>query len=119
MTSKQKFIKVVEEMLKEYSEPVEEEVYEFLEKLKNSEVKASAPVTKSGIPVLKFLQDNPDGIFSAKSIGEQIGISSRSVSGTMRKLVSDGLVEKRGANPISYIITEVGKEFDLDNIENL
>lgn len=44
-----------------------------------------------------------------------MGLASRSVSGAMRKLVSDGYVEKisTGASAV-YIITEKGKEFKED-----
>ena len=33
----------------------------------------------------------------------------------MRKLVSDGFVEKAGKDPIIYSLTEKGKEYEIDN----
>ena len=53
----------------------------------------------------------------------QMGVSSldvanflnSSISGAMRKLVSDGFVEKAGKDPIIYSLTEKGKEYEIDN----
>ena len=50
------------------------------------------------------------GDFKAKSVGEGLEISSRTVSGGMRKLVTDGYVEKVGENPTVYSLTAAGKE---------
>lgn len=72
-------------------------------------------MTKNGAVVLKFLQGRPDDSFTAKSLGEEMGSNSRSVSGAMRKLVSDGYVDKVGANPTSYKITQSGIEYQFDN----
>ena len=72
-------------------------------------------MTKNGAAVLKFLQTRSDESFTAKSLGEEMGSNSRSVSGAMRKLVTDGYVEKVSANPTSYRITEDGKNYQFDN----
>jgi Mn-dependent DtxR family transcriptional regulator len=50
----------------------------------------------------------------AKAIAEAMFISSRSVSGAMRKLVTDGFVEKIGEDPIIYCITEKGRNIEID-----
>lgn len=34
---------------------------------------------------------------------------SRSVSGSMKKLITEGFVEKIGSDPVAYAITEKGK----------
>ena len=72
-------------------------------------------MTKNGAAVLKFLQTRPDESFTAKSLGEEMGSNSRSVSGAMRKLVTDGYVEKVGANPTVYKISQKGIEYIFDN----
>ena len=41
-------------------------------------------------------------------------ISSRTVSGSIRKLVNDGFVEKVGQDPVIYSITEQGKNIKID-----
>ena len=42
-------------------------------------------------------------------------LSGRSVSGSMRKLVTDGYVEKISVNPIAYGLTDLGKDYKFDN----
>lgn len=67
--------------------------------------------TPNGIIVLKFMQDNKEtykNLFKAKDIGEGLGISSRTASGALRKLVSDGYAEKLGENPVVYSLTDKG-----------
>jgi len=75
-------------------------------------------ITQNGIPILKYLQEHQDIImWKAKELADAIGVSSRGVSGSMRKLVSDGFCEKIGENPIVYKLTEKGKNFNLNEIE--
>ena len=52
--------------------------------------------------------------YSSDSRIALLSSSSRSVSGTMRKLVSDGFVEKIGDKSALYIITTKGKELEID-----
>ena len=42
-------------------------------------------------------------------------MSPRSVSGSMRKLLTDGYCEKTGKDPVCYLLTEKGKTFSIDN----
>lgn len=73
-------------------------------------------MTKNGAAVLEYLQGRKDEeALTAKTIGDEMGVSSRSVSGAMRKLVSDGYVEKIGTNPSVYRITEKGQNYSIDN----
>lgn len=70
--------------------------------------------TENGKMILKFLQDNQDTeMWKAKDIGEGIFVSSRTVSGAIRKLVSDGFVEKVGQDPVIYSLTEKGKNISI------
>ena len=48
-------------------------------------------------------------VFSSKQLGELLFMSARSVSGSMRKLVTEQYVEKSGTNPVTYKLTENGK----------
>ena len=50
----------------------------------------------------------------AKAIAEGMGVSSRSVSGAIRKLVNDGFVEKVSTDPVLYSITAKGIEVTID-----
>ena len=51
---------------------------------------------------------------AAKDIAEGLFVSSRTVSGAMRKLVTDGYVEKVGQEPVVYAITEKGKNIEIN-----
>ena len=51
-------------------------------------------LTDNGKMVLKYLQNAEPGLYKAKDIADGLFVASRNVSGAMRKLVSDGFVEK-------------------------
>ena len=42
-------------------------------------------------------------------------MSSKKISGAMRKLVTDEYVEKYGQSPVIYSLTEKGINFDIEN----
>lgn len=74
--------------------------------------------TENGKKILLYMQESKDtynNLFKAKEIGEQLSISSRTVSGGMRKLVADGYVEKLGANPVIYAITDKGEQVKFED----
>ena len=52
-------------------------------------------------------------MWKARDIAEGLFISSRTVSGAMRKLVTDGFCEKVGADPVVYALTEKGKNYNI------
>lgn len=71
--------------------------------------------TDNGKLILKYLQENTDtSAWKAKDIAEGLFMNSRAVSGAMRKLVTDGFVEKIGQDPTLYSITENGKNITID-----
>ena len=41
-------------------------------------------------------------------------VSSRTISGAIRKLVTDGYVEKVGQEPVIYALTEKGKNIVIN-----
>lgn len=70
--------------------------------------------TENGKLVLQYLKDHPElKLAKSKTIAEGLGISSRTVSGSMRKLVNDGFVEKVGQDPVIYSITNKGIEIEI------
>lgn len=71
-------------------------------------------ITDSGKIILKYMQDNDIKLGKAKDIANGLGISSRAVSGALRKLVSDGFAEKVSKEPVVYAITEKGKNYNID-----
>ena len=81
-----------------------------------SGIKDEKPIlTDNGKVVLKYLQENR-GVraWKAKDVADGLGISSRGVSGALRKLVNDGFCEKIGKDPAIYVLTEKGKNFIID-----
>lgn len=68
-------------------------------------------ITDNGKKILQHLQSAPAGSYKAKDIAEELFVSSRMVSGSIRKLVNDGFVEKIGSDPVVYSITEKGKNY--------
>jgi DNA-binding MarR family transcriptional regulator len=91
---------------------------EYLEALKVSDDKKDKPqFTDNGKLILSFMKGQSDklnNMFKAKDIAEGIFVSSRSVSGAIRKLVTDGFVEKTGQDPIIYSLTTAGKEVTIE-----
>ena len=71
-------------------------------------------LTDSGKEILQYLQSVPTGPYKAKDIAEGLFVSSRKVSGSLRKLVTDGFCEKVGQDPVIYALTEKGKNYKID-----
>jgi DNA-binding MarR family transcriptional regulator len=92
-----------------------ENVKAYIEALQ--EAKPDKPViTDNGKVILKYLQDNPEKrMLKARDIAEDLGVASRGVAGSMRKLCTDGFVEKVGESPAIYTITEKGKNFIIED----
>lgn len=120
MSKKQKFIEMVDSLLANSTlGTIDEEALEYFNILKAADINEDKPkFTENGKLVLRYMQENKDlrnNIFNAKEIGEGLGVSSRTASGAMRKLVTDGYVEKIGTgNPVVYSLTSSGVEVDVD-----
>lgn len=121
MSKKQAFIDYVEELIVATDEnrypvaPMSEDARIYWEALKAKEETEKPLFTEGGKAILKWMQDNNKDIPLVKSreIAEHLGVSSRGVAGSMRKLVSDGFVEKVSQDPIIYTLTEKGKNINL------
>ena len=100
MSKKQKFIEMVEVLLAMTEKKMEpdKEALEYFNILKAADINNDKPkFTENGKLVLKYMQENKElrnNIFNAKEVGVGLGVSSRTASGAMRKLVTDGYVEK-------------------------
>lgn len=114
MSKKQEFIKFIEENV-DMSE-MNEEARLYWEVLCTSgEEKEKPAFTDNGKLVLSFLQQHQDTVmWKARDIAEEMFVSSRMISGSMRKLVADQYVEKIGENPVVYMLTEKGKNVIID-----
>ena len=72
-------------------------------------------LTDNGKLILKHLQKVNGENLKAKDIAEDLFVSSRMVAGAMRKLVSDGFVDKVGTEPSRYSLTAKGKQFIIED----
>lgn len=115
MSKKIEFINFVEKILETTNEEMNDEAKAYWEALKITEDKGEKPMfTDNGKLILQFLQNNQDiKSWKAKDIAEGLDISSRTASGAMRKLVTDGFVEKLGDSPSIYSITEKGINIEI------
>ena len=114
-TKKESFIKEVEAMISLTGSTPEKlfssDALDFWNGLQMSGDDGKPQFTENGKLVLQYIQTNKENynnLFKAKDIGEGLGISSRTVSGAMRKLVSDGWVDRIGENPTIYSLTNEG-----------
>ena len=120
MSKKEKFIEEVTKLLQDAPENfLSPDALDFWNGLQVSGDNEKPKFTENGKLVLQYIKDNKDkynNLFKAKEIGEGLGISSRTASGAMRKLVTDGYIEKVGADPVVYSITTKGIEADLNEV---
>ena len=128
MNAKQKFIEMVEMLINAYNvqNGVETplnldlkytEALAYFETLKVEKIKEKVAFTDNGKLILQYMIDNIEqhsNLFKARDIADGTFISSRSVSGSMRKLITDGYVEKMGAEPIVYSLTDLGKSVKFE-----
>ena len=119
MSKKQEFINFIENVLNEVKigpDHMPENVKLYWDAFRGADENGEKPLfTDNGKLILKFLQEHTDTpMWKARDIAEGLFISSRTVSGAIRKLVTDGFVEKVGENPVIYSITENGKNINID-----
>lgn len=119
MTKKEEFIKYIEDLMyfthKMDGPVMSDNVQMYWNAFKGKNDSEKPAFTDNGKLILKYLQDNPDTpMWKAKDIAEGLFVSSRTVSGAMRKLVTDGYVEKVGQEPVVYAITEKGKNITIN-----
>ena len=126
MSKCMKFLEFFDALVQETNAEIPQEVEEFYQMLKDSEKSFTEKpaFTETGLQILAYLQSCDVTSIKAKEIAEGMILPSRKVSGAMRKLCTDGYVEKFGQNPVIYALTEKGKTIDLtifinkENTEN-
>lgn len=108
----QEFLKEIDSHRDILSESAIEFLNELLEKNSTENI-----LTETGRKILISMYTNKEtylNTFSSKQLGELLFMSARSISGSMRKLVTDGFVEKVGQDPAIYTITEKGKNYIIE-----
>ncbi len=114
---KQEFLNFLNDLMEAAPDIVENEMTDNIKKYIEtlSGTKDEKPIiTDNGKVILDYMQKTDVPMMKAKDIGEGLMISSRKVSGSLRKLVSDGFVEKVGQDPVIYALTEKGKNFIIE-----
>lgn len=114
MTSKENFITEIERLIND-GMVLSAEAQEYFNSLKASTEKPL--ITEKGIEILQAMQSEMDirnNLFKASDVGEIIGKPAKAVSGSLRKLVTDGFVQKIGEKPILYALSEKGKTFKVE-----
>ena len=115
MNKKEIFIQTIDDLIKDNPNAFSKEAMEYWEEFKAEP--ASKNITEKGILILKYMANNKDlynNVFTSQLIGAGMQLTGRSVSGSMRKLVSEGYVNKLDAKPIAYQITEQGMQKALE-----
>lgn len=116
MTKQEKFVEFINEKLFNDIDVInlDKDVYDFWKQLSKPQIKK---LTDNGKIILSFLQQAEEYFdigLKCKEIADEIGINSRGISGSMRKLLEYGYVEKIADNPCIYRITSDGKQVDVN-----
>ena len=120
MSKKEKFIEMVEILIRNVENDDlkgYEEALEYFEMFKAIKETEKLKFTENGKKIIQYMRDNKDkynNMFKAKEIGEGLFISSRGVSGALRKLTNDGFADKMGESPVLYSLTEKGKNYIIE-----
>ena len=116
MTNKEMFIQEVEELIRAEQDIFSEGARAYFEQLKATTEKEKPPFTENGAKVLIWMQENYESynnILKAKEIGDGLFCSSRTVSGAMRKLITDGYISKTEGTPTCYSLTDLGMAVEV------
>jgi hypothetical protein len=127
MTNKEIFIQEIEELLADRcktfgNDGLSEKAHAYFEQLKAIPEKEKAPFTENGAKVLIWMQENYasyNNILKAKEIAEGMftingtPITSRTVSGSLRKLITDGYVTKIAGSPVCYSLSDKGMTVEV------
>lgn len=120
MTKKQKFINFIKENAEIFDKAEDPEIVEYWESFSTAVEVEKPAFTDNGKLIIQFFQNSATNDFGsgnewiAKDIAEQIGLTSRSVTGAMRKLINDGYIEKIAGEPTKYVMTEKGAAANLE-----
>lgn len=110
------FLKYFAELQENFNSTPPEEVSVVLQILKNQSLseKAKSLITEAGMKILEYMQNTDARMVTASDIAQGMEVSSRKVTGAIRKLAADNFVEKFGQSPVKYSLTEQGKNFNIE-----
>ena len=111
----EEFLNYFDYLRQKVNEQMPENIEEYYNLLRSQKIVEKPILTDIGTDILQYLQTQDIKPIKAKEIADGLGISSRKVSGAMRKLVTDSFVEKFGANPVVYALTNKKKNFNIQD----
>lgn len=117
MTKQQEFLDFWKYLTHDLAGEVEvpPNVKAYIDALSSSSGEEKPLLTSNGANILRYLKTQPVGtMLKARDIAEGMNVPSKGVSGAMRKLVTDGFVEKVGKDPVIYTITEKGLNVEIE-----
>lgn len=91
------------------------EVYNFIKS--QGEALSNKPLfTEIGLQIIKYMKESGKTNLKARDIANGLDISSRQISGAIRKLVIDKYVTKVGQNPVIYNLTDKAINLNIDEL---
>ena len=120
MNKYKQFLDYFDWLVKNCKQPVvmPDEVQDVYNMLQEQQAMEKPMFTESGLSILEYLQTCDAKSLKARDIADGMVISSRQVSGAIRKLVTDGFVDKMGSSPVIYSLTTKGRDFDIKSYKN-
>lgn len=119
MNKKEKFINFIfENLFKDYDmDKLDPDIKDYWEAIQIEDKNEKPLFTDNGKLILKFLKEHQEDmkIVKAKDIADGLFIGPKNVSGSLRKLVNDGFVEKFGKEPTLYGLSNKGKEVNIED----
>ena len=113
------FIKTIDSIIETQEHSFTEDALKFYKSFKSITEDVKPQFTENGKRILVFLQNSDKELWKAKELADELQISSRSVSGSCRKLVTDGYVDKVSKDPVIYTLSSKGKEIIFNEEENV
>ena len=92
-----------------------QKVYDTLRVMDNIPQAEKPLFTETGLQILEYMQSHDTKNLKAKDIADGMDVSSRKISGAIRKLVTDNFVNKFGKSPVIYSLTDKGRNFNIND----
>ena len=95
MTNKEIFLREVDELIKDIPDAFTNEALDYIDSLRKTS-STSTPLTENEKKILIHMQSIDNTYRTSKLIGDGMGLSSRSVSGSMIHLIEEGYSDTEG-----------------------
>lgn len=110
MTKQEKFVAFINNTNIMDKNGIDPEILDFWIDLKSTPRATTISLTDNGMKILTAMRLNSNEAWTAADIAKVLDTTPRSVSSSIRKLVTDELVEKQSSEPVTYKLTTKGKE---------